>query len=150
MNQADKLDLIFQTGKKIRFYMDAVIAETQEPIMSELSSLQLKVAMQVHLNEPLSLSTLATSLRLSNPSASVLVEKLVEKEILSREPDPDDRRKIQLRVHPHAHAALERMHQTLHQKFQQVASKVGDENIDKWYQVAMKISEILDAENQNL
>lgn len=147
MNQTDKLDFIFQTGKKIHFYMDGVLPESSDALVSELSNLQVKVAMQVYLNEPLSLSSLAGSLGLSNPSASVLVEKLVEKEVLNRDPDPADRRKIELRVHPKARPFLEEMLKCLHKRFQRLASKVGDENIDKWYQVALKLSEIIEYEN---
>lgn len=146
MNQTEKLDFIFQTGKKIRFYMDADLANPGDPALAELSNLQMKVAMQVHVNEPMSLSALAENLNLSHPSASVLVDKLVEKEILSREPDPADRRKIQLRVHAHARPALDDLLRRLHAKFQRVAGKVGDENIERWYQLALKISEILEEE----
>lgn len=149
MNQTEKLDFIFQTGKKIRCYMDTVLANPSDPSLAELSILQLKVAMQVHFNEPLSLSSLAESLDLSHPSASVLVEKLVEKNILNREPDPDDRRKIQLRVHPQARSSLEDIQKSLHKRFQLVAGKVGDENIERWYQVCLKISEILEEESSN-
>jgi DNA-binding MarR family transcriptional regulator len=148
MNQTEKLDFIFQTGKKIRCYMDTVLADPSDPGLAELSILQLKVAMQVHFNEPLSLSSLAEILDLSHPSASVLVDKLVEKKILNREPDPDDRRKIQLRVHPQARPSLEDIQKRLQLKFQRVAGKVGDENVERWYKVMRKISEILEEESK--
>jgi len=153
MKKTDKLDFIFQTGKRIRFYMDNVVSDQLENStcsIADLSNVQMKVAMQVHVSEPVSLSDLATNLGVSNPSASVLVEKLVEKKIISREPDPKDRRRVQLTIHPEAREELEELHNRFHQAFQKIASKLGGETIERWYQVAEKISEVLQEEENPL
>ncbi|MGA0334435.1 MAG: MarR family winged helix-turn-helix transcriptional regulator [Kiritimatiellia bacterium] len=151
MNNADKLDFIFQTATKGRIYVENQVFspnEGPESLLSDLSAVQLKVSMQILQSQPLSLSNLAGSLGLSNPSASVIVEKLVEKKVVSREPDPGDRRKVQLRIHENAVSEMKGLEKRFHNAFLGIASKVGDENIERWYQVALKINEIIAQETR--
>jgi len=149
MTESEKLEFIFETGKRIRFYMDNMVynqADSPECCLAELSNLQKKVAMQVHVSEPVNLSTLAESLGVSNPSASVTIDRLVEKKVIARTTDPDDRRRIQLTIHPDAREQLDEMHNRFHQAFQKIASKLEHETIERWFQVAEKISDVLKKE----
>ncbi|WFB34783.1 MarR family transcriptional regulator [Kiritimatiellota bacterium B12222] len=146
MNNSDKINFIFQTGRHIHLHIENQVFKQDDHekcLLSELSAMQMKVAMQVHQLEPVSLSTLADSIGLSHPSASVIVEKLVEKEIVSRETDPRDRRRIQLRIHPHATLPMDALQLRFHEIFSKLARKVGNENLERWYTVALKLSELI-------
>ncbi|MDF3127775.1 MarR family transcriptional regulator [Kiritimatiellaeota bacterium B1221] len=118
----------------------------KNPLFSELSSVQMKVAMYIHQSQPIGLTQLADHLGLSHPSASVIVEKLVEKEVVSRETDPADRRRIQLRIHAKSETRVNEIMNRFQSGFADIACKVGDENLERWYQVALKLNEILEIE----
>lgn len=146
MKRSDKLSFIFETGKRFRFYMhDQVMGQQGHvpTLCEDLSAIQLKTAMQVRLRQPLSLNELAKTLGISPPSASVMVDRLVEKRILTREPDPQDRRKIQVRVHPQAEDDMNIMQERLFSAFDQLAKQMGNETIDHWYEVMVQLDVLL-------
>jgi len=150
MNRAEKLSFIFETGKRLRFYMDDVVMDGLEgrpTLCDELSGIQLKTAMQVSLHQPMSLSELSQKLGVSAPSASVMVERLVEKKVITRENDPKDRRRIQLRVHSRVEKDMKEMHERFHQAFDQLARKLGNETIDQWFAVMTQLDTLLEGES---
>lgn len=150
MKRSDKLSFIFETGKRLRFYMDDVVMggkEGRPTLCDELSGIQLKTAMQVSINQPMSLNELAHKLGVSAPSASVMVDRLVEKDVLTRESDPSDRRRIQLRVHDRVQEDMEEMHQRFHQAFDHIATRMGNETIDHWFGVMQQLDLLLKEES---
>ncbi len=150
MKNVDKISFIFEAGKNARIHLENKVyfqlSHSKNSLFSELSTVQMKVAMHIRQSQPLSLSQLADHLGLSHPSASVIVEKLVEKEVICRGTDPADRRRIQLRVHPKSEKELNAILARFQDEFAEIASKVGDENLERWYQVALKLDEIIDSE----
>ncbi len=149
MNAAEReknLNFIFETGKKLRFYMDETVMKGGLPPScpcSDLTGMQLNAAMMVSMHEPLSLNDLAGRLGVSAPSASVMVDKLVEKEVLLRETDPADRRRVILRIHPRARPDMDQLQERFHAAFDAIARQVGDENIRLWHKVMQKIDALL-------
>lgn len=153
MKNSEKIQYIFQTGRRARMHLENKVFQLQDSkksLLSELSAVQMKVAMQIQQSEPMSLSDLAKKLNLSNPSASVIVEKLVEKKVVSRDTDPRDRRRVQLRIHPKASKEMQSLQNRLQQAFAEIAGKVGAENLDRWFMVAERINEILEEEGANI
>lgn len=59
--------------------------------------------------EKLSVGRLAEHLFIKHNSAVELIDRLVEKGLLSREEDPEDRRRMRLELTPHAHELLDRL-----------------------------------------
>jgi DNA-binding MarR family transcriptional regulator len=150
MNRAEKLSFIFETGKRFRFYMhDQVLASGKgaPSICEDLSAIQLKTAMQVSLYQPMNLNELAKRLGVSAPSASVMVDRLVEKQVLTREADPQDRRRVQLRVHPKAEEDMKVMHQRFFEGFDHIARQMGNDTIDHWYAVMEQLDILLKEES---
>lgn len=151
MDRAEKLSFIFETGKRFRFYMhDQVMGglEGSPAICENLSAIQLKTAMQVCMHQPISLNELAHMLGVSAPSASVMVDRLVEKHILSRDPDPADRRKVQLRVHPDAENDMQEMQRRFYQGFDRLARRMGNETVHQWYEVMQQVDILLQEESK--
>jgi DNA-binding MarR family transcriptional regulator len=148
-DRVEKIRFIFETGKELRFHLEGQVMASGEGdvLCAELSGVQLKAAMQVSAHQPMGLNQLAAKMGVSAPSASALVDRLVEKEVLSRETDPTDRRKVVLRIHPKAEAHMAAMHQRFQNAFERLARRVGDENVDRWFQVMQQIHAILEEEN---
>mgnify|MGYP001817689976 FL=1 len=72
---------------------------------------QARCLMFVALNPAISISALATHLRVGLPAASGLVERLVEAGHLERNPDPNDRRQQLVTLTADGHALVDRFHE---------------------------------------
>lgn len=145
----EKLAFIFETGRALRFQMDYLVSLEMpdvDPVCSDLSPIQMRAAMQVWLHQPLSLGALARRLQMSPSAASTLVDKLVEHGVFTRTPDPADRRRVQIHIHPDAAATMNAYNQRFHAAFSTIAGKVTDDRVDHWYQAMTQIREILEAE----
>ncbi|MCC5850513.1 MAG: MarR family transcriptional regulator [Verrucomicrobia bacterium] len=130
-------------------YAVGAIEPEDSPGHGDLSVIQMKAAMEVWLYQPMSLGELARRLKVSPSSASALVDKLVEKEVVTREPDPEDRRRVVLCIHPQAAESMVACNRRFHEAFSAIAGKVGDAHVDKWYDVMIQIRKILDEEVKN-
>ena len=98
----------------------ALILETMPRLMRELrgnvqtgpedlSIAQVRALRFVGRNEGASLSALAAHMMLSMPAASKLVQSLVDADLLGRDPSPDDRRQVELRLSAKAEARWRRV-----------------------------------------
>jgi DNA-binding MarR family transcriptional regulator len=105
--------------------------------------------MTVRFHQPLSLNELAKKLGVTAPSASVMVDRLVEKQVLTRVTHPTDRRKIQLAIHPESTSSMEEIHRYFQKAFDRIAKRLGDENVERWYQVMLQVREALEVEESN-
>jgi len=147
-DRVEKIRFIFETGKELRYHLEGRILAGGggDLICGDLSGVQIKAALLVSQHQPMGLNRLAEKMGVSAPSASALVDRLVEKSVLSRETDPTDRRKVVLRIHPQAEDHMAAMHQRYQNAFEQLARRVGDENVDRWFQVMQQIHLILEEE----
>lgn len=149
MTRHEQLNFIFETGKRLRFFMDDLVMGGEfgcNELCRELSTIQMKAAMKVRFHQPLTLSELAKKLGVTAPSASVMVDRLVEKNVLARVADTVDRRKIRLSIHPDAEKDMDEIHQHFQDAFERIAKRVGDDNVNRWYKVMTQVREALDAE----
>jgi DNA-binding MarR family transcriptional regulator len=77
----------------------------------ELSMGQLKALMIVATRQPTNVSALADALALSKPTASILVDRLVQLGFVARTEDPDDRRRTLVTPTPEGAALVLRLRQ---------------------------------------
>jgi DNA-binding MarR family transcriptional regulator len=94
-------------------------------------------------------SELAELLNVSAPSASTMVERLVERSVLVRKPDPADRRKVIVTVSPDMVAIAEQIEKEIFGAFVDLVNKVGPDVADDWCQVLDRITEVLDSDMQS-
>lgn len=87
--------------------------------MQELDLSFSQVGALVHLRHHghLSVSRLASLLRLSLPATSHVVERTLQRGLLRREEDPEDRRSKRLALTPQGEALLERIEHASHQAY---------------------------------
>lgn len=147
-----KLQFIFETGRAFRFYMDERTMDNGPEVVAAcealaLSSHQLRLALQVWLHQPMNLRELAARLHLAPSTVSLQVDKLVENDILTREPDPADRRRIILNTHPRCAKAMNDINQCFLEGFLSVAREVSPESLDRWFLVMQEIHAILEQKN---
>jgi DNA-binding MarR family transcriptional regulator len=144
---------IFTNGRKIhewvfqlenRYMVKSGIGKT----FGEFSFAQMRAIKFVKAKRQVSITELAELLQVSAPSASTMVERLVEKDVLVREPDPQDRRKVIVTISPDMISITEQIEKEIFSSFVDLVDKVGPEIADDWCRVINRIGEVLDHEMQ--
>ncbi|HEX5466120.1 MAG TPA: MarR family winged helix-turn-helix transcriptional regulator [Candidatus Limnocylindrales bacterium] len=100
------LEVVPQTMRRIRRQMRAQATPPGEGGPTPLTVPQLRALLFIRRKPDVSLSTLSEHLGESAPAASALVERLVRAGLLERRPDPEERRRIQLRLTPDGRARV--------------------------------------------
>jgi len=139
---------IFTTGKLIQNQVFRVQAMQLERIgkrkeFENLTGAQLQAILLVHMREQVSINELSSLLSVSPPSASVMVDRLVEKGILLREPCKQDRRKVEIRISETAIDTIKSVEEAILQSFVQMVETIGGKTAKQWCDVLEKVKPIL-------
>ncbi len=138
---------IFTTGKVIHDRILKIqsnqLASDSCDAFGELSVGQVHAIRLVRKHGTLAMSELAELLRVSPPSASTMVDRLVDKGVLSREHSTEDRRKVVVRISPEAVKKIESVETTILQLFECLVEKLGPETTRQWCQVLKRINTVL-------
>jgi DNA-binding MarR family transcriptional regulator len=100
----------------------------------------------VHRHEPVSMNELARLLEVSPPSASNMVERLVEKGLLVRETSREDRRKVVISVSPSAVKEIQQVESSVLKLFIELVERVGPQISKSWCEVLAAVKGAVDAE----
>ena len=141
----DRARYIFTTGKKLHDYVFRIYARRladkgKKPGSDELSINQLHAVMATRKNGPLTITQLADELGVSAPSASAMVDRLVERGYLTRRTHPKDRRKVQIGVSEQAEQQIVRVENQILNSFVDIVDKIGPEVAQKWCDVLEVVS----------
>jgi DNA-binding MarR family transcriptional regulator len=155
MQQRDPRDqarYIFTAGKKIhdrifRIQAAHLAGAGKPPGCADLSMPQLQAVMLVRRSGTVSVSELAARLGVSPPSASNMVDRLVEKGLLLRKPSTADRRRVDVQVAPRALQSLTGLEDAIISYFISLVERLGPETAGKWCEVLSRVEAILEAEN---
>lgn len=152
-----------RTTRKQARELFATIQEVHRTIVSKNSRVSsaeaghdLSMAQMVTLNVvreygPLSLKDLAAATHVSPASASGMVDRLVDWNLLERAPDPDDRRAIRITLTPVGERAVESMQDAMLRSLENVIERIGPEYAQQWCEVYAAIrARALDNEPQTL
>lgn len=143
---------IFSVGKMIRHHVFTSLTQLEvcdREIGSELSMAQMNLLIAVRTHEELTLSGLAAILRVSPPSVSVMVDRLVERGMLIRERSTRDRRKVVIGLSPNADLLLVKMEEKVLSAFVELVEEVGPETARKWGEVLQRVEQVLQQQNIN-
>ena len=137
---------IFTASKVLRRYIFSFLSKMEQSfrLSGELSVAQLNLLMAVRSQPAITVSGLAAALGVSPPSVSVMVDRLVERGLLSRERSRVDRRKVVLRVSPKEEQRLEAIEDQMLAAFIDLVEAVGPETARKWGEVLRRVEEVLD------
>ena len=99
-------------------------------------------------HEAMSLKEIAEATRVSAPSASAMVDRLVDIGVVTRVPSTTDRREVRIALSSDGKATVDAMEGQLLQAILDILEKLGTENARQWCEVYGKIQDILDAEKE--
>jgi len=140
---------IFTSGKMIHDRVNRIVSNHMISCdncgeLRDLSVTQLHAIMNIKEHGQLSMSELAERMGVSPPSASAMVDRLVEKSLLIREHSSKDRRKVVVRISPEAIESSQEIENTLLEFFVGLVEKIGPETAQQWCDVLAKIKSVLD------
>jgi len=139
---------IFTTSSLVRDYLfRESVWKTKKDIndatYKELTLSQYMTVITVDEHGPTTVSDLAKNLGISNPSASAMVDKLVEKGILKREQSREDRRKVDVQISPEAARRIAQIKEISLGSFVALVKKIGPETTLKWCEVLDEIKRVI-------
>lgn len=146
---------IFTTGKLIRDRINRLMAARQAQgaclaRFGEISVAQMHALFFIHSRERMTIKELAETLSVSAPSASAMVDRLVEKGLVVREPDPEDRRRVFVRISPRAVLEMQAVEETILQAFVELVEELGPETSREWCRILERVHAILTDETKPL
>ncbi len=143
----EKAQYICETGKvihdRIVEIQSGYFSSSKNGKLNDLSITQLNAVKTLWDSGELTMSELADRLGVSPPSASVMVDRLVEKGIFCREHSTTDRRKVVVRVSPEAEKIAEEITSLIFQFFVDLVEQIGIENAQKWCDVLTRVKAAL-------
>ena len=116
-------------------------------VCGELTMPQWHMMMAVRRFGSPSLKELAQALDVSAPSASAMVDRLVEMGMLTREPSQVDRREVVVALSEAGHAMAARMEEEILHSISEVLAQLGPEYSGKWCEVFEQIRQVLTEED---
>ena len=148
VSAVDQARHIFTIGKKIqdrvfRVYTQLLAQEGKMASGDELSWTQIQAIKAISEKGKVSITELARLLEVSPPSASSLVDRLVEKGVLTRRRDPADRRRVVVQATPEAVAMMEQVEEKVLLSFVELVEKIGPEAAGKWCEVLDTIEQAI-------
>ena len=150
----DQARFIVTAGKMIHDRIIKIQAcglesENESTGISELSVAQIHAVSTIRLQGPVSITELSELLSVSPPSASVMVDRLVQKGLLIREHSTDDRRKVVVKISPKALEFIQRIEENILTSFIDLIEKVGPDTARKWCEVLERIKTVLETNQGN-
>ncbi|RLB99190.1 MAG: hypothetical protein DRH76_00540 [Deltaproteobacteria bacterium] len=92
----------------------------------------------------MTIKELAEKLNVSPPSASVMVNKLVEKGMLTRRQSQKDRRKVVVELSDYSKDFMEKANQAVLELFAELVEKMGEDYARDWAKVLKRLSVIIE------
>jgi DNA-binding MarR family transcriptional regulator len=140
---------IFTTGRMIhdrimRISTGACMSTAKNDGFGELSAPQMNMLMMIRVREAVSVTELAALLNVSPPSVSTMVDRLVERGLLTRTPSDQDRRKVVIRVTPDALKEIAQVEEIILGSFVELVGAIGPETTQKWCEVLQQIKRVLE------
>jgi len=151
MNREETIEqarMIFGTGKMIRDRVIRVLSAHHvsgglEGGCFDLSGPQMFAIFALRDRGQATITELSELLDVSPPSASAMVDRLVEKGILKREHSKEDRRKVVVRVSDEAAEHIDKAQERILQSFMELVEKIGPETANQWCRVLERVREVM-------
>lgn len=146
----EQAQYIFQQSTLVRDYifqrsMNKARENKDHNKYKEMTMAQYIMFMVIDEHGPLTISDLANILKISNPSVSAMVDKLVSKKFIKREQSREDRRKVIVQISPQAAKRIAEMKQVALGSFIDLVRRVGPETTRKWREVLDEINRAIES-----
>ena len=107
----------------------------KELLTLDISMSQLKVMLLLFINGPLNMSNIAASLDVTLPTASSLIDRLVEKDYIERENISDDRRVVLCRLSENGQKAINGIWDSGRVRSREILEKMDLANLEMFFSV---------------
>lgn len=149
----DQARYIFTTGKLMRDRIDRIISTHMVTCegckkFKDLSLAQLHLIMNIRKQGSMTITQIAHAMGVSPPSASVMVDRLVDKGLLVRRHGTKDRRQVVVEISPEAIQTSHEIENTILEFFAGMVKKLGPEITGKWCEVLDKVKTVLETEQK--
>lgn len=142
-----QVQFILQAGKRV--HEQLVVNEARKlgrMLGNELSLSQFQMVRLVYRLKQAGIKELAMHLDVAAPSASAMVDRLVERGILDREQSREDRRRVEVRVAPAAARQVKKVEDAIRNNLERLAERIGPAMTRRWYQVMCEIDAVLEGD----
>ncbi len=109
LNKSQLIEEILNLAEKT--FRELIPMLPKEWLQLDLTAPQIKIVLLLFLNGPSRMSVIASSLSVTLPTATGFVDRLVERDIVFRENDPDDRRVVVCRLTKNGEGMIGRLWQ---------------------------------------
>ena len=142
---------IMSTGKTVHDRVNRIVSDHMLTCdscdqISDLSITQLHFIMTIKQRGQLTMTELAALMNVSPPSASAMVDRLVNRGLLLREHSTEDRRKVVVKISPGAMKNTGEIENTLLTFFIGLVEKIGPEIAQQWCDVLAKVKSVIEEE----
>lgn len=144
----EKVSFIVETDGLLRDYITSVVikdikSRIDDKRFSRINSNHIHAALLLKTLSPCSLKDFAAVMRLSKSSASALVERMVEKNIVKRKANPDNRREVLLSVSSEFEEHVAFVRTELASWFTSLLDELGPETFEQWYAVMQQLNSVI-------
>jgi len=142
--------LIFDTVRTMqrRVLRRADLACQESGPWLELTPPQANACALVFRRGQASIKELAGDMDVSPPSASAMVDRLVELGAVTREPSKSDRREVVIQLTPAGLRTIAHLQELMLDSIGQLLESIGPAHADMWCQVCQRITEVLESDEQ--
>ncbi|NNG00858.1 MAG: MarR family transcriptional regulator [Desulfobacteraceae bacterium] len=145
----DQARFISSAGKLLHDFLFEVQADhvqicCKDSPFGETTMSQLHVINTVRAHGQLSMTELAGMLGITPPSATVMVDRLVEKGVFTRQHCTSDRRKVMVYVSPAAEIYIQKLEGAVVSGCKTLVEKIGPATARQWCEVLEKVKRILE------
>lgn len=151
-NESRRMALYIMTNGKviqdkiIRRHTMEMARGPYKNLYKNITMAQLHTIISIYNKGEVSITELSTLTSVSTPSASVMVDRLVDKGILVREHSSSDRRKVMVKISPKAVEGIKQIEEGILQSIVGLVEDIGHETAQKWCEAIEAIKGVL--ENQ--
>lgn len=110
---------------------------------AELTFTQLSTLAVIRDHGEVSLKELAEAMQVSSPSASTMVDKLVDMKAIRREHSKVDRREVRVSLSPLGAKAVATLEQIMLESLIELLEAIGPDHAQQWYEVYQRIDQYL-------
>lgn len=132
----------------MQFEIDSVIStwskETgQEDPIKDLYLSQVNAVFYIWKNKQCNLNELATSQGITKSSASTMVTRLVKKEVIIREVNPQNRREVILKINRNVDGIMQEIENRVIEWTSEVMSKIGKDDFNELYRIMNNVKNVM-------
>jgi DNA-binding MarR family transcriptional regulator len=139
--------LVEQTATQMRRVMRQLRASSQEDWTSlSLTRAQLRILAQLHQEGPTGVGQLAAQLGVTLPSITATVDRLVHQGLVTREDDPNDRRRVINRLTPQGITLIERLQEGKRARLVGALEQLSPDELATLARALTSLERVLDTE----